>query len=86
MTIYKKNFHHGEKLYMLAHDKAMKSKSYAFGNKIWLYSKYIKIKQNRKFEAKFYGLCQVLYPVRNSAYKLKLLRNERFITLFTYYY
>ena len=32
-----------------------------FDNKIWLNSKYIKIKQNQKLKIKFLGLFQVLY-------------------------
>ena len=34
--------------------------SYALGNKIWLNSKNIKIKQNRTLKAQFFGRFQVL--------------------------
>ena len=51
----------------------MKPRSYAPGEKVWLNSKYIKTKQNQKLEAKFFGLFQILYPVRKQAYKLNLL-------------
>lgn len=36
------------------HNKITKPKNYAPGNKIWFNTKFIKIKQNIKLEAKFY--------------------------------
>ena len=44
MTLYKKNLHHAQKFQKQAYNKAMKPRSYAYGNKIWLNSKYIKTK------------------------------------------
>ena len=44
------------------------------GNKIWLNSKYIKTKRNQKFEAKFFRLFRILYPVGKQAYKIQLLK------------
>ena len=41
---------------MLAYNKDVKPKIYVFNNKIWLNSKYIKIKQNEKLKAKFFRL------------------------------
>ena len=63
MIICRENFYHAQELQKQVHDKGVKPKSYAPGNKIWLNSKYIKTKQNRKLEAKFFGSFQVLYPV-----------------------
>lgn len=54
------------------YDKHAKSRSYVLGDKVWLKSKYIKTKQNRKFEAKFFRFFQVLYPVRKQVYNLEL--------------
>ena len=38
--------------------------------KFWLNSKYFKIKQNHKFESKFFGFFQVLYLIIIYAYKI----------------
>ena len=46
MTICRKNLCHTQELQKRAHDKSVKPRSYAPGNKDWLNSKYIKTKQN----------------------------------------
>ena len=46
-----------------SHDKGVKSRSYALGEKVWLNSKHIKTKQNRKLEAKIFRPFQVLHPI-----------------------
>ena len=74
MTMYKKNLRYAQKLQKRAHNKRTKPKSYAFGEKIWLNSKYIKTKRNRKLGAKFFGRFRVLHLVDNQAYKLELLK------------
>ena len=51
-------------------------------NKVWLNSKYIKTKQNRKLEAKFFGPFQVLYPVAKQVYKLELSKKWRIHDIF----
>ena len=48
ITVYWKNLYHTQKLQKQAHNKDVKPKSYAPNNKVWLNSKYIKTKQNRK--------------------------------------
>ena len=63
MTICQENFYHAQKLQKQAHDKGVKPRNYAFNIKVWLNSKYIKTKQNRKLEAKFFGPFQVLHLV-----------------------
>ena len=55
MTVCQENLNHAQKLQKRAYDKGVKPKSYAPGDKVWLNSKYIKTKQNRKLEAKFFG-------------------------------
>ena len=48
MIVCQKNLYYTQKLQKRAHDKGVNLRSYASGDKIWLNSKYIKTKQNRK--------------------------------------
>ena len=82
ITICRKNLHHAQKLQKQAYNKAVKLKSYVFGDKIWLNSKYIKTKRNRKLETKFFGPFQVLYLIKNHVYKLKLQKKWRIYDVF----
>ena len=63
MTVCRENLHHAQKLQKQAYDKGVKPRSYASGDKVWLNSKYIKTKRNRKLEAKFFGPFRVLHLV-----------------------
>ena len=63
MIVWWDNLHHAQELQKRAHDKEVKPRSYALGKKLWLNSKYIKIKHKWKLEAKFFGPLQLLYPV-----------------------
>ena len=74
MTVCQQNLHHAQELQKRAHDKGVKPRSYAPGDKVWLSSKHLKTKRNRKLEAKFLGLFRVLHPVGKQAYKLKLVK------------
>ena len=74
MAVCRENLHYAQELQKRAHDKGVKHRSYALGDKVWLNSKYIKTKQNQKLEANFFGLFQMLYPVVKQAYKLELLK------------
>lgn len=56
MAVDYKNLYHAQKLQKQAYDKSIKPKTYAFDDKIWSNSKYIKTKQNEKLEVKFFGL------------------------------
>ena len=82
MIVCRKNFYHAQELQKRAHDKGVKPKSYASGDKVWLNSKYIKTKRNRKLEAKFFGPFRVLHPVGKQAYKLELPRKWRIHDVF----
>ena len=72
MIVCRENLHHAQELRKRGHNKGVKPRSYAPGNKVWLNSKYIKTKRNRKLEAKFFGPFRVLHPVGKQAYKLEL--------------
>ncbi len=61
---------------------AQELQSYAPGEKVWLNSKYIKTKQNRKLEAKFFGPFRVLHSVRKQAYKLELPKKWKIHVIF----
>ena len=54
VTVCWENLHHAQELQKRAHNKGVKPRSYAPSDKVWLNSKYIKTKQNRKLEAKFF--------------------------------
>ena len=56
MTVYQQNLHYIQKLHKQGHNKGVKFRNYTPDEKVWLSSKYFKIKRNRKLEAKFLGL------------------------------
>ncbi len=60
----------------------MKPRSYAPDEKVWLNSKYIKIKQNCKLKTKFFGSFRVLHLVRKQAYKLELPKKWKIHNVF----
>ena len=82
MIVYRENLHHAQELQKWAHNKGVKPRSYASSEKVWLNSKFIKTKWNRKLEAKFFGPFQVLYCVRKQAYKLELPKNWKIHDIF----
>ena len=77
-----KNLHHAQELQKRAHNKGVKPQSYVLDKKVWLNSKYIKSKRNRKFEAKFFKPFKVLYPIGKQAYKLELPKKWRIHDVF----
>ncbi len=55
MEVSCQNLLHAQELQKRVYDKGVKSCSYALGKKVWLNSKYIKTKRNKKLESKFFG-------------------------------
>ena len=82
MAVCQQNLHHAQELQKRAHDKGVKPRSYAPGDKVWLSSKHLRTKRNRKLEAKFLGLFRVLHPVGKQAYKLELPKKWRIHDVF----
>ena len=82
MAVCWENLQHVQNLQKRAHNRGTKLRSYASNIKIWLNSKYIKSKQNRKLEAKFFGLFRVLHPVGKQVYKLELSKKWRIHDIF----
>ena len=82
MAVCRDNLQHTQDLQKRAHNKDTKPRSYALGDKVWLNSKYIKTKQNRKLKAKFFGPFQVLHPVEKQAYKPELPKKRRIHNVF----
>ena len=64
ITVCQKNLHHAQELQKPTHDKGVKPKSYGPSDKVWLNSKYLRTKQNRKLEVKFFGSFRALHPVK----------------------
>ena len=61
MVVYCENLYYTQEFQKQAYNKSVKSRNYVPSKKVWLNSKYIRTKQNRKLEAKFFGLFQVLH-------------------------
>ena len=55
MIVCQQNLYHAQELQKQAHNKGVKPRSYAPGDKVWLSSKHLKTKENYKLEAKFLG-------------------------------
>ena len=63
---------HAQELQKRDNNKGVKSRSYDKGKKVCLNSKYIKTKQNKKLDNKFFGPFQIFHAVKKQAYKLEL--------------
>ena len=72
MAVYRENLQYDQELQKQAHDKRTKPRSYVPSERVWLNSKYIKTKYNRKLKLKFFGPFQVLHLVGSQAYKIEL--------------
>ena len=82
MAVCQQNLYHAQKLQKRAHNEGVKPQSYVPGDKVWLSSKHLKTKRNRKLEAKFFGPFWVLHPVGKQAYKLELPKKWRIHDVF----
>ncbi len=82
MKVCCQNLLHAQELQKRAHDKEVKSCSYALGKKVCLNSKYIKTKRNKKLESKFFGPFRVLYTVGKQTYKLELPTKKKIHDIF----
>ena len=82
MAVCQQNLHHAQKLQKQAYDKRVKPQSYASGDKVWLNSKHLRTKRNRKLEVKFLGFFQVLHLVGKQVYKLELPKKWRIYDVF----
>ena len=82
MIVCCENVYHVQELQKYAYNKVINSRSYAPGEKIWLYSKYIKTKCNQKLKAKFFGPFRLLHPIGKQAYKQKLPKKWRIHDVF----
>ncbi len=63
IEVYYQNLLHIQEMQKKAYDKGIKSRSYALDEKVWLNSKCIKTKRNKKLESKFFGPFRVLHVV-----------------------
>ncbi len=77
IAVCRENLQHTQELQKRYHDKHTKPRSYVPDDKVWLNSKYIKTKRNRKLEAKFFGPFRVLHPVGKQTYKIELPKKWR---------
>ena len=82
MTVCRENLYYAQKFQKQTHDKGVKPRSYVPKDKVLLNNKYIKIKRNRKLEAKFFEPFQVLHPVEKQAYKFELPKRWRMHNVF----
>ena len=82
IAAWRENLQHAQELQKQAHNKGTKPRSYTSSEKVWLNSKYIKTKCNRKLEVKFFGPFRVLHLVGSQAYKLELPKQWRIHDVF----
>ncbi len=82
IEVYCQNLLHAQELQKRAYDKRVKSRSYVSNEKVWLNSKYIKTKKNKKLEKAFFRPFRILHVVENQAYKLELSTSWRIYDVF----
>ena len=82
IIVCQENLYHAQELQKRAYNKGVKLRCYSSGEKVWLNSKYIKTKHNRKLEAKFFRPFRVLHPLGKQSYKLELPKKWRIHDVF----
>ena len=63
MAACRKNIYYAQELQKQAYNKRTKPRSYTCNEKVWLNSKFIKNKYNRKLEVKCFRSFRVLHPI-----------------------
>ncbi len=71
-----------QELQKRVHDRGVKSRSYAPGEKVLLNSRYIKTKRNKKLKSKFFGTFRVFHIVGKQVYKLELSKKWKIHDVF----
>lgn len=69
MEVYYQNLLHAQELQKNVYDKGGKSQSYTPSKKVWPNSKYIKTKEKKRLENKFFRPFWVFYTVRKQIIK-----------------
>lgn len=82
ISIYQQTLILVQKLQKQVYNKVVKLYSYTPIEKIWLNSKYTRIKQNCKFENKFFGPFYILHPVSKQANNFKLPTKSKIYNIF----
>ena len=67
LTVYKNNLRDAQELEARYHHKSVKKRTYAPGETVWLASRNIKTKRNKKLEDKFFGPFEAIEPVGKQA-------------------
>ena len=82
LTEYKINLRDTQEPQTRYHNKSVKERTYMPRETVWLASRHIKTKQNKKLEDKFLGPFEVIESVGKQAYRLKLPSRWRIYNVF----
>lgn len=82
IVVCKNNLIYAQKRQKRFYDKYAKPRNWGVSEKVWLNSKYIKTKQKKKLESKFFDLFKILQPIGKQAYNLELLKEWKLHNVF----
>ena len=85
INIYCQNLLHAQDFQKRAYDKGVKPWNYTPSEKVWLNSKYIKIKRNRKLKAKFLGFFKCSTQLRSKYTSWNYQQGGKSMMCSTYY-